>query len=84
MTNESQQRLVQTLRMQNNHINALLESKTRDESNFHLVLAGDLRSMLCDKDYPTLLTLAEELLVDLCLGAILTCCNKFTSARLFV
>lgn len=66
VTNESKQRLAQTLRMQNNHINTLLESKSRDESNFHIVLAGDLRSMLCDKDYPTLLTLAEELFVDLC------------------
>ena len=58
-------RLASTLRMQTAHVQALLEHAQRDEANFHLALAGVLRSMLCDADCPTLIVLARELSIDL-------------------
>lgn len=58
-------RLASALRMQTAHAQALLEHAQRDEANFHLYLAGDLRSMLCDRKCPTLIVLARELSIDL-------------------
>jgi hypothetical protein len=51
--------------MQRGHLLALLEHPDRDDNNFHLALAGVVRSMLCDADWPTLLVLARELAIDL-------------------
>jgi hypothetical protein len=58
-------RLEAALRMQAAHVQALLDHQQRDESDFHLALAGVLRSMLCDADCPTLLALARELSINL-------------------
>lgn len=54
-------RLVKTMRMQAGTLTALLNHSERDELDFHVALAGPLRSMLCDSDWPTLLKLAEAL-----------------------
>lgn len=54
-------RLVKTVRMQAGTLAALLDHPQRDELDFHVSLAGPLRSMLCDADWPTLLKLAEAL-----------------------
>jgi hypothetical protein len=51
--------------MQAGTLAALLEHPNRDEFDFHVSLAGPLRSMLCDADWPTLLKLAEALGADL-------------------
>lgn len=58
-------RLVETLRMQRAHANVLLEHPDRDPNNFHLALAGVVRSMLCDAQWPTVLALAGALSVNL-------------------
>ncbi|MDO8925420.1 MAG: hypothetical protein Q7U94_00755 [Sideroxyarcus sp.] len=47
--------------MQTGTLTALLDHPERDELDFHVSLAGPLRSMLCDADWPTLLKLAEVL-----------------------
>jgi hypothetical protein len=59
------QRIAEALRMQRSHLCALLDFPERDADNFHLALAGVLRSMLCDADWPTLLVLAREMSVSL-------------------
>jgi hypothetical protein len=58
-------RLANALRMQRDHARALLEHPERDPNNFHLALAGVVRPMLCDAQWPTLLTLARALVVQL-------------------
>jgi hypothetical protein len=58
-------RLAAALQMQHAHLSALLEHPERDAANFHLALAGVLRSMLCDSDWPTLIALARELSLTL-------------------
>jgi hypothetical protein len=58
-------RLAEALRSQGSHLKVLLQHPDRDPDNFHLALAGVLRSMLCDRDWPTLLALARELSMDL-------------------
>ncbi len=58
-------RLAKALRMQRSHIDVLLQHPDRDFDNFHLALAGVLRSMLCDRDKSTLLVLAREISMDL-------------------
>ena len=54
-------RLVKTVRMQAGTLTALLDHPERDELDLHISLAGPLRSLLCDADWPTLLKLAEAL-----------------------
>lgn len=51
--------------MQSAHAKALLDHPDRDPNNFHLALAGVVRSMLCDAQWPTLLAFARALSVDL-------------------
>ncbi len=58
-------RLAQALRTQMETLRALLEHANRDEYNFHLTLAGHIRSMLCDAKWPTLIALAGELSLSL-------------------
>lgn len=58
-------RIAKALRMQSAHARALLEHRDRDPNNFHLALAGIVRSMLCDAQWPTLLAFAGALSVDL-------------------
>jgi hypothetical protein len=58
-------RLAKALRMQKAHLAALLEHPERDASDFHLALAGVLRSMLCDGKNSTLLEMARQLDLDL-------------------
>lgn len=58
-------RLADALRMQRDHARVLLEHPDRDVANFHLAIAGVLRSMLCDADWPTLIILAREMAIDL-------------------
>lgn len=53
--------MAKTVRMQAGTLRALLDHPQRDELDFHVSLAGPLRSMLCDRDWPTLLKLAEAL-----------------------
>lgn len=53
--------MVKTVRMQAGTLAALLDHPQRDELDFHVSLAGPLRSMLCDADWPTLFKLAEAL-----------------------
>ena len=60
MSNE-QHRLAKALKMQLAHVRALLEHPDRDIHNFHIALAGVLRSMLCDGKPSTLLALGREL-----------------------
>jgi hypothetical protein len=59
------ERLVKALRMQSGMLDALFSHEQRDELDFHVALAGALRPMLCDAQWPTLLKLAELLTVDL-------------------
>ena len=54
-------RLAKAVRMQAGTLAALLDHPQRDELDFHVALAGPLRSLLCDADWPTLLKLAEAL-----------------------
>lgn len=49
-------RLKRALESQRDHLYLLLEAPNRDDSDFHIPLAGTLRSMLCDKENPTLLS----------------------------
>jgi hypothetical protein len=58
-------RLAKTLRMQRANLAALLEHPERDSNDFHLALAGVMRSMLCDKDCPTVIKFANQLCIDL-------------------
>ena len=60
-----QSRLAEALRMQRAHIGVLLEHSERDAANLHIALAGVLRSVLCDGQWPTLVALARELSLDL-------------------
>lgn len=60
-TSPELKRLAKTVRMQAGTLTTLLEYPFRDELDFHVSLAGPLRSMLCDADWPTLLKLAEAL-----------------------
>ena len=64
-TTTDRERLVKTLRMQAGTLAALLEHPQRDKLNFHVALAGPIRSMLCDADWPTLIKLGELLDADL-------------------
>jgi hypothetical protein len=58
-------RLVSALQTQRSQIRALMQSPERDPANLHFLLASILRSMLCDKDWPTLIALANEISIDL-------------------
>jgi hypothetical protein len=62
---EDKKRLVDALRNQRDQISILLSNPERDEANLHHLLAGILRSMLCDADWPTLLCMAREQNIDL-------------------
>ena len=62
---EKLDRVSRALNTQCQTARVLLEHPERDPNDFHVSLAGVLRSMLCDRDSSTLLMLASELGMDL-------------------
>ena len=64
-SNEEVMRLAEAVRNQRSILRALLEHPDRDPDNFHFQMAGVLRSMLCDSQWPTLVRFAQEFSVSL-------------------
>lgn len=65
MPSETRDRLIEALRRQYSQLVVLFQSEHRDSADLHYAAATILRSMLCDKDWPTLLSLAAEVNIDL-------------------
>jgi hypothetical protein len=60
MTPHTRIRLIEVLRRQHSQLVVFFRSEHRDTADLHYAAAITLRSMLCDKKWPTLLALATE------------------------
>ncbi len=65
MNQETRDRLVEALGRQYSQLVVFFRSEHRDTADLHYAAASILRSMLCDKDWPTLLSLATAENIDL-------------------
>jgi len=62
---ETRARLVEALGRQYSQLVVFFRSEHRDTADLHYAAASILRSMLCDRDWPTLLSLASAENIDL-------------------